>query len=269
MPPLVETLLDVNWFNVVFTRDIPPEMRLAAFSGPHLAWVAGCGIVLALACWRLARIAKADSERAWRIVFKLSIAALGGYIVPVVIMCSFDSQSKWLDNLPLHVCSAAAFMLPFAIWKRSPVLLSLVYGLCLPAAIVAILTPEAFYQEFSYLGFYYLLFNISHSLIALVGLGIVVSGGFQPRWRNYPAVIAITAALMALDYPVNKALGTNYMFVNWPEPGTILELFAEIAGNPGYVFVLIGFGAFVVAFMFALYPLAARGRQLLSRNSAV
>ncbi|MDR1077405.1 MAG: TIGR02206 family membrane protein [Propionibacteriaceae bacterium] len=242
-------------FDIMFTRQISSGWRWRFGDPAHLTYIALCTVAAVWALWALSRMSRAQGERALR---WLAGAVFTMWIIPPVLMCLTDTGERWIDHLPLHLCSSACIIIPVAILTRNQVLLNYSFGLSFPGAVAAILTPGEMYRSLSWAGVHYFLFNFSHLLLIVAGLGAIAVGVFRPRWRYYPAVIGVGLALMVVAYPVNKWLGSNYMFVNWAEPGTILETFADLAGTPGYVFLLIAMGAVVVALLYAIWSVVAR-----------
>jgi hypothetical integral membrane protein (TIGR02206 family) len=234
-------------------------MLFSSFTVPHLAYLAaeiviGTALALHFARWR-----RVSPERAGRALDIMAGATMAAYVVPVILICATDAESLWRDNLPLHLCSAAGIAVPVAVWTRNATLLNVAWALALPGAVAALLTPSQLYHAFAWFSVHYFFFNLSHWLIVMTAIGAVAAGLFRPEIRYYWRVLGLGAAFMAVVYPVNKALGTNFMFVNWPEPGTPLESLGNLFGNPGYIGGLVALAAAVIA---AMYGVFAGGRRL-------
>jgi uncharacterized membrane protein YwaF len=132
------------------------------------------------------------------------------------------------------------------------------YSLCLPGSVAALIFPGEVYRHLSTYSVHFFLYNFSHVAIVVGCLMPIALGFFRPQWRYYLSSVGIGAALMGIAYPINKVLGSNYFFVNWPERGTILESFADIAGRSMYIPVLITVAATVIAILFAIWTLIAK-----------
>jgi hypothetical integral membrane protein (TIGR02206 family) len=241
-------------FDIMFTRQISPQWRWSFGDPAHLTYIVLC---LVGAVWALRALSRASRRRGEQAMRWLAGAVFTMWIIPPLLMCLTDTGERWIDHLPLHLCSSACVLIPIGLTTRNQVLLNYAFGLSFPGAVAAILTPGEVFRSLSWAGFHYFLFNFSHLLLIVAGLGAIAVGWFRPSWRRYPAVLGIGLALMVVDYPINKWLGSNYMFVNWAEPGTVLETFADVAGTPGYVGLLVVFGAVVVALLYAVWSLAA------------
>ncbi|MDR1807333.1 MAG: YwaF family protein [Propionibacteriaceae bacterium] len=252
-------------FDVLFTRQVDPGLLWTWGCPAHWVYMALSLIAVVLILRHLSRLPEARQARAtwWLVGLAFSM-----WIVPPVIMCVTDTGERWIEHLPLHLCSSACIVIPLAILSRNQALLNYVYGLCFPGAVMAIVTPGAMYRSLSYLGFHYWLYNVSHVILIVAGLAPIAFGWFQPRWRYYLPACGIGTALMIVDYPINKLLDTNYLFVNIPEPGTPIEAMANLAGVPGYVAILAGVAYAVIACLFAAWSLIALIRRRASHPGA-
>jgi hypothetical integral membrane protein (TIGR02206 family) len=241
-------------YDVLFTRHVDPKYLLETFSLPHLVYVT-LSIIGAVVAVRW--IKGVQPDRAERILRWWSIACFVGWLGPMLLRVTTDAGSTFRINLPLHVCSAMAIVIPIAVWTKNKTLLNLTYALSVPGAAAAVLMPEALHHHFAWFSVHYCLFNVSHTLNMVVPLMAIAAGLYKPEWKYVPRIVGISVAFMAVVYPVNKLLGTNYMFVNWAEPDTILVQFAKLAGSPGYVGVLIVFALMLISALYGLYGLIA------------
>jgi hypothetical integral membrane protein (TIGR02206 family) len=239
-------------FDLLFTRRVDPVWRWRAGDAAHWIYI---GLSLVAVVWSLRRLRRLPSERQRRAVHWLAGLAFSMWIIPPVVLCLTDTGERWIEHLPLHLCSSACIIIPIGLLTRRPVILNYVYGLCFPGAVMAIVTPGSMYRQLSYLGFHYWLYNLSHVILIVAGLAPIAWGWFRPSWRYYLSSCGIGLGLVVIDYPINKWLNTNYLFVNIPEPGTPIEAMANLAGVPGYVAVLAGVAFAVIALMFAIWQL--------------
>ena len=63
---------------------------------------------------------------------------------------------------------------------------------------------------------------------------LVAGGELRPDTRRAPACLGIMLLIAVPVYVFDRLMGTNYMFLNWPLPGSPLEWFAFL-GRPGYL----------------------------------
>jgi hypothetical integral membrane protein (TIGR02206 family) len=250
-----------NLFDVLFTRTVPENLLWTWGDPAHWVYMI---LSLAAVTLILRHLHRLPADRQPRATWWLAGLAFSMWIIPPVVMCVTDTGERWIEHLPLHLCSSACIIIPIGLLTRSNVVLNYVYGLCFPGAVMAIVTPGSMYRALSYAGFHYWLYNVSHVILIVAGLAPIAFGWFRPRWKYYLPACGIGTALMIVDYPINKWLDTNYLFVNRPEPGTPIEAMANLAGVPGYVAILAGVAYAVIAFLFAVWSL---GTLLFRRTS--
>ena len=106
------------------------------------------------------------------------------------------------------------------------------YAFCMPGAVCALLFPDwSAYPAFHFM-------NVSsftlHILLVGYTLMLVAGGELRPDTRRAPACLGIMLLIAVPVYVFDRLMGTNYMFLNWPLPGSPLEWFAFL-GRPGYL----------------------------------
>jgi hypothetical integral membrane protein (TIGR02206 family) len=241
-------------FDILFTQRAPASTLWVPWDAMQMAYLAlgVIGTVLALR-W----MTRLPEERHRRVAIVLGALAFSTDIIPIGLQCITDTGERWIDHLPLHLCSSACIIIPIGLVTRNNWLLNYAYGLCLPGAVAALIFPGEVYGRLSSYSVHFFLYMLSHVLIIIACLAPIALGFFRPQWRYYLSSIAIGASLMGIAYPVNKLLGSNYFFVNWPEKGTILESFANVAGRDMYIPVLVAVAAIVIAITFAIWSVIA------------
>ena len=78
-------------------------------------------------------------------------------------------------------------------------------------------------------GFFSRLFRVSSSTLVSQAQQTI-----RPDTRRAPACLGIMLLIAVPVYVFDRLMGTNYMFLNWPLPGSPLEWFAFL-GRPGYL----------------------------------
>jgi hypothetical integral membrane protein (TIGR02206 family) len=248
-------------FDLLFTRRAPAETLWVWGNRPHLIYLA-LGLVLTVISLRA--LTKVPPKKRDRVTQWLAWSVFLIWIVPPALMCLTDTGERWRDHLPLHLCTAASILIPIALLKRCQVLLNFGYGLALPGAVAALVFPGEMFRYLSSYSVHYFLHNIGHVLPVVACLAPIAMGWWRPSWRYYPATVAVGVGLMAIAYPVNKLIGSNYFFVNWPERGTILEFFGSVLGESMYVPVLALVAAVVIAAMFGIWSAVAAVQRLVA-----
>ncbi|MDR0849313.1 MAG: YwaF family protein [Propionibacteriaceae bacterium] len=245
-------------FNILFTQQVPESTLWTPWD--PMQWVylvlGILGIVLVLR-W----MTHVAPEKQSRVVAFVAAVVFSMWIIPPVLQCITDTGERWIDHIPLHLCSSACILIPIGLLARNKPLMNYAYGLCLAGAVAAVVFPGELYRRLSTYSFHFFLFNFSHMCIIVACLAPIALGFFRPQWRYYLSSVGIGIALMGIAYPINKVLGSNYFFVNWPEKGTILESFANIAGRAMYIPVLIVVAGIVIALLFAIWTVITRVRK--------
>jgi uncharacterized membrane protein YwaF len=241
---------DPDLFAILFTRDAPANQLWVWGNTVHLVYMV---LALAAIVLTLRYLRTLPPERQTHALRVLALLVFLVWIVPPALMCLTDTGERWIDHLPLHLCTSASILIPIGLVRMSPTLLNFGFGLALPAALAAIIFPGEMFRRLSSFGVHYFLHNVAHVLPVIACLAPIVMGLWQPQWRYYLRTVGIGVGLMAIAYPVNKVTHSNYFFVNWPERGTILEAFGNLFGITWYVAVLAAVAALVIAAMFGIW----------------
>jgi uncharacterized membrane protein YwaF len=239
-----------SWYNLLFARTADPDTLWVWWNTAHVVYLVVDTALIVGGVWA---IAKAPQRQHQTIITWLAWGVFSVWIVPPALMCLTYTGERWIDHLPLHLCTSAAILIPVALIWRNLVLLNFGYGLALPAAVAALVFPGEMFRHLSSYSVHYFLHNIGHVLPVVACLAPIVMGWWRPQWRYYLPTVGVGVALMALAYPINKLTDSNYFFVNWPERGTILEAFGSVLGRGMYVPVLVVVAAAVIAAMFGIW----------------
>jgi len=167
-----------------------------------------------------------------------------------------------VTRLPLHLCGMAVYLDVLHALRPGKLLGQFLYAFCMPGAVAALLFPD--WVGFAPLGFVSLSAFTLHILIVGYTAMQVCGGDIRPQPRLAPRCLGLMLLLAAAVYVFDRLTGTNYMFLNWPSPGSPLEWFAPL-GRPGY---LLGYVPLLAAVWTPLYlPALLRGRQRERRQA--
>jgi hypothetical integral membrane protein (TIGR02206 family) len=261
--PLLQAVEGTSLYDILFTRQVPADMKWVWGDTAQIIYLALTVVLVPLAVWALTKV---PAGRQNLVIQWLAWLSFSIWIVPPALMCLTDTGERWIDHIPLHLCTASSVLMPIALLKRNQVLLNFGFGLALPGALAAIIFPGEMFQRLSFYSVHYFLHNIGHMLPIVACLAPIAMGWWKPSWRYYPATIGVGVALMGVAYFVNKPLGSNYFFVNWPERGTVLELFGSVLGRGMYVPLLACVAAAVIAIMFGIWSAIAALTRHSSRH---
>ena len=162
-----------------------------------------------------------------------------------------EPQMSLLDRLPFHLCSLNAIIMPIGIMSKNKILLNYMYAISLPGAAAAMLTPAmSYYGRYFYLSWQVVFFYLDHAIIVIIPILAVVCRVFRPDVKYLPRVMMLFLPYTAAIYIANKCLGENWLFLNYPDEGTVMAFFAGFLGNPGYLFALAALTAVIVLCMY-------------------
>lgn len=161
-----------------------------------------------------------------------------------------------ITRLPLHLCGLAVYLDVLHALRPERLLGQFLYGFCMPGAAAALLFPD--WGGFAPLSFMSLCAFTLHILLVGYTAMQVHGGDITPQPRLAPKCLGIMLLLAVPVYAFDRMTGTNYMFLNWPSPGSPLEWFAPL-GRPYY---LLGYLPLLAAVWAPLYlPALLRGRK--------
>lgn len=220
-------------------------------------------LTIALICATLpAAVRFAASETTARAVGGVVGAALLAQEIAQIGLRVFAYDEPLLQNLPLHLCGVATFLVAFMLLRRSYAAFEVAYFWGLGGALQAIVTPDLSDAFPSPL---YLAFFISHGLLILGVVYAAVVYRFRPTLQSVFKAIGITFAYAALMLPVNLVLGTNYLYLSRkPEHASLIDY---LGAWPWYVPALIAIGVLscIVCYMpfgVAAYVSSRRTRRV-------
>ena len=75
--------------------------------------------------------------------------------------------------------------------------------------------------------------NTIHTALVLYPVLLLV--GFQPKLKRFFTILPYFLCLLAVIYPLNKFLDTNFFFLNYAPEGTPFVMFEVLLGNPGFL----------------------------------
>ena len=152
------------------------------------------------------------------------------------------------EHLPLHACSLLIWLGGVMLLTRSYRIYEFVYILGIGGAFQYLMTPDLGIYGFPHYRFFQAL--LSHGLLLTAGIYMTVVEGFRPTWKSLLRVAIWSNIYMAIIYPINLWLGSNYLFVNAkPATASLLDLFPEW---PYYILFMEALG--VITFLILYLP---------------
>lgn len=221
------------------------------FSWGHIAWLAA-GALLALIMCRAYLAAPAAGRRRLRLA-----AALGALTVELSRATLLACTGLYgVDRLPLHLCALAVYICAWHALRGGELTGQFLYAFCMPGALFALLFPD--WRVYPLASFLTLAGFAGHFLTVGYVIMQTLAGEIVPDIRRAPACLGAMLALAAPVFIFDRLTATNYMFLNYPSPGSPLEWFSFL-GRPGYI---LGYFPLISAVWAVIYaPFVSAPRQ--------
>lgn len=203
------------------------------FGTTHLIWI-GAFIIAAISLSLIYRNLSPKSRNILRI-------AVAGLIL-------LDEVWKWVflfignryehSYLPLHLCSINVFLVAFHIFKKSKIIENFLYAFCVPAGIIALLTPS--WTALPPANFMHIHSFTIHILLAVYPLMLVAGKDIKPEVKMAPKCLLLLLGLAVIVLGVNLLTGTtNFMFLMRTDDISFLVLFENIFGAHQWAFPIL------------------------------
>lgn len=154
----------------------------------------------------------------------------------------------WWPLHPCNICVALCVLYAFA--PNAPTG-EVLYAVGIPGGLAGLLFADWIGRTTVVLNWFCLCGFVEHSLLVAFPLMIAAGGDFRPSMRRIwqPIVFVILCVLPIRVF--NARFGTNYWFVNRPSPGSPLETWAGLWGNPGYLvpYALLALGIWTCMYL--------------------
>ena len=162
-------------------------------------------------------------------------------------------EGSWADALPLHLCSLSALAALGVAFGARGMALDFLWYLGMPGALLALLFPAPAMSRWQ------TLLNTSyvatHALILLIPLRAMLRGDWPRRGRAAEMMILLQAVALA-DFFVNRALGTDFLFLMAPPAGSpLIPVFRR-----GYLTYLLALQAVMLLLCLCMQGIRARVR---------
>ena len=226
-----------------FDFSIGPEAAgFGLFSAVHGAYLAAAALSALLLCLFYRRW---GAEMRKRLRRGIAASALALELLRAVLLML--SGHYTIGRLPLHLCAMAVYISFFHAFRGGRLTGQFLYAFCMPGAAAALLFPD--WSYYPALHFMTLCSFALHILVFCYILMQVPCGDIRPDAKSLPQCLGVMLAAAIPVYVFDVLTNTNYLFLNWPSPGSPLELFAFL-GRPGY---LLGYIPLIAGVWIILY----------------
>ena len=219
-----------------------PGTGFTTFAAPHLtAMVLTLALPAALAILARRLGGAAPKVIAWLLAGML----LGNELTYWTVRISEIGLDGWIRNhMPLHLCGVAVWLTAVTLLFRNEKTYEIVYFWGLVGAANAVLTPGGLAVDFPQYRFFQ--YFVAHSGIVTGVLFATWGLGMRPTLRGMFRAFGYLVAFAAFVAVANLVLGSNFMWLSGPPPGTVSPFFA--APWPWYLPILavVGLAMFFV-----------------------
>lgn len=214
-----------------------------AYGASHLTTLAALACVYGVLRWRLrGGLREPDATRLSTLLALVVLVHELGNVALHVFVYGYP----WYENLPLNYCRANMWLTVWMLARRSYAAYEIAYFWAVIGAGLALVTPDLS-EPFPHPLFF--TFFVGHGLGLFAVLFATWGLGFAPRLRSIGVSLAAACALAAVAWLVNRALGTNYLYLaHRPEGSPLLDVFEPFPGYRAGV-LFIGIAAAFVAWL--------------------
>lgn len=226
------------------------------FGPVHLFWLGLCALLCGAGFFGFRRL---GSRGRRRVLVLLTLLLLADEATKYAVGLA-TGQFVW-QFLPFHLCSINLFICVWYAIRPNPLAAEVLYALCLPGALAALLFPS--WQAVPLWNIIHLHSSTVHVMLALYPV-LLLGGGFRPSVRRLPAVFGILLLDTAAAALVNCLCDTNFMFLRGSYGNAALSLVETVFG-PAYLLGLLLIVLAVWAVIYAPWVIAEKaGKKKLS-----
>lgn len=233
---------------------IPDGVGFSHFDGSHITFL--CGIIIGIVC--IAALYRRAGERAR---FRLRAAVAGvvlGLEVTKQLLCLFLGVYNW-NLLPLHLCGITIIVITIHTVRPTAFTGEFLYSLSIPGAVMALLFPD--WTMYPIANFFCLQSFIIHMFEIAYPVMLLSAAELRPRARRLWMPLTFMVVITPPIFFLNRALGTNFLFLSEPAPGSPLSMLENLLGSPGYIFGAIGILAALWLLLYGPLYIARRVRK--------
>ena len=198
------------------------------FSGQHIlisAIVIVLGIILIY--W-----AKKQSEQIQFLTGNIIASSISLTVIFGSILNSYKQDFNYQEDLPLHLCSFLALVIPVLSFTRKFIYYEVFFFLILAGTLQSLITPS----DYNFLNFTFFRYWFVHSGLVLFMLYATFVYKMRPTIKSVFKSFIGMQFYMILMFLINYLLGSNYFYTNRkPDATTLLDVFGEW---PQYIFVV-------------------------------
>jgi len=89
---------------------------------------------------------------------------------------------------------------------------------------------------------------------------LITSGNLRPNFRGLWRPVLFLVVIIPPIFALNRAIGTNFFFLNAGSEGSPLEILIDIFGNPGFILPYAGIIVVMWVIIYAPWYFASKRR---------
>lgn len=207
---------------------LPEGVGFKLFGAGHLTYLV-VFLILGFVICRAYKKADAKKRDIYRKVICFTIVGLE--ILRAIFLIAIGKYSY--QYLPLHLCDWTIFLSVYQVFRPSKVAEDILYSLCMPGAIVALLFCA--WHNYPLLNFMCIHSFVVHWLMVLFVVVQLVGGEIKISMKGAKYTILFAVLVSIPTYVFNSIYGTNFWFLNEVSLGSPLAFFANKFGYVGYL----------------------------------
>ena len=235
-------------------RHLPEGVGIQMYGPAHILWMIAGIIVCVLLCLYYRRQG-APRRKCLARYLALFILFLELFRIAAQIIAGVFRA----DYLPLHLCALSTFLTLIHAFRGGKLLDNILYGLCMPSAIAALIFSD--WLQYPVLNIQSIQSFLIHIMLMSYPVMRMSGGDLRPKAKMLPKCLLFIIAIAVPLFFLNKLLHTNFFFLNWPSPGSPLEFFSGLWGNPGYIFGIFIIIAVLWLILYLPVELFYRGKR--------
>lgn len=159
--------------------------------------------------------------------FSISITVIFGTFLNVL-----KGNFNYQENLPLHLCSFLALLIPILSYTRKLLYFEVFFFLILAGTVQSLITPS----EYNYLNYPFFRYWYVHAGLVIFMMYAVFVYKMKPTLKSVGKSFLGMQLYMVFMFLINYLLGSNYFYTNRkPNATTLLDVFGDW---PQYIFIV-------------------------------
>ena len=176
--------------------------------------------------------AKKQSEQIQILTGNVLASSISLTVIFGSILNIYKPDFNYQEDLPLHLCSFLALIIPVLSFTRKYIYYEILFFLILAGTLQSLITPS----EYNFLNFTFFRYWFVHSGLVIFMLYATFIYKMRPTLKSVFKSFIGMQFYMVLMFLINHLLGSNYFYTNRkPDATTLLDVFGEW---PQYIFVV-------------------------------